>query len=149
MGYRTVALSSGHSKQQFAEELGAHEYINSSKDDAIKQLQAMGGAAMIVCTAPNSKAIGPLISGLQPGGHLLVLAPCGSIEIDTGPLILKGTSVAGYPSGHALDCEEAIAFTKLHNMKCLVEPFPLKDAQKALDHMMSGNARFRAVLVME
>jgi D-arabinose 1-dehydrogenase-like Zn-dependent alcohol dehydrogenase len=149
MGYRTVAMSSGDSKRQFAKDLGAHEYINSSKGDANEQLQAMGGAAMIVCTAPNAKAIGPLVSGLQPGGHLLVLSPCGNIEVDTGPLILHGVSVAGYPSGHALDSEEAIAFTKLHDMKCLVEPFPLKDAQKAFEHMLSGNARFRAVLVME
>lgn len=149
MGYRTVALSSSDSKRQFAIDLGAHEYINNSKGDVNKQLQAMGGAAMIVCTAPNAKAIGPLLGGLQPGGHLLVLSPCGNIEVDTATLILYGTSVAGYPSGHALDCEEAIAFTKLHDMKCLVEPFPLKDAQKAFEHMLSGNARFRAVLVME
>src|SRR5271169_2469451 len=98
----------------------------------------MGGAALIVATAPNPKAIGPLVGGLQAGGHLLVLSPCGDIEVDTIHLISYGTSVAGYPSGHALDCEEAIAFTKLHDMKCLVEPFPLKDAQKAFDHMMSG-----------
>jgi D-arabinose 1-dehydrogenase-like Zn-dependent alcohol dehydrogenase len=149
MGYRTVALSSGDSKRQFAKDLGAHEYIDSSKGDVIKQLQAMGGAAMIVCTAPNPNVIGPLVAGLQPGGHLLVLSPCGNIEVDTIQLILHATSVAGYPSGHALDAEEAIAFTKLHDMKCLVEPFPLKDAQKAFDHMMSGNVRFRSVLVME
>jgi D-arabinose 1-dehydrogenase-like Zn-dependent alcohol dehydrogenase len=149
LGYRTVALSSGDSKRQFAKDLGAHEYIDSSKGDVNKQLQAMGGAAMIVCTAPNAKAIGPLVGGLQPGGHLLVLAPCGKIEVDTGTLIMYGASVAGYPSGHALDAEEAVAFTKLHNMKCLVEPFPLKDAQKAFDHMMSGKVRFRSVLVMD
>jgi len=149
MGYRTVALSSGDSKRQFAKELGAHEYIDSSKGDVNKQLQAMGGAAMIVCTAPNPKVIGPLVGGLQPGGHLLVLSPCGNIEVNTVALILYGTSVAGYPSGHALDAEEAIAFTKLHDMKCLVEPFPLKDAQKAFEHMMSGNVRFRAVLTMD
>lgn len=149
MGYRTVALSSGNDKRQFAKELGAHEYINTSTGDVNSQLQAMGGAALIVCTAPNAKAIGPLVGGLQPGGHLLVLAPCGNIEINTGNLILSGISVAGYPSGHALDSEEAIAFTKLHDMKCLVEPFTLKDVQKAYDHMMSGKVRFRGVLVMD
>jgi D-arabinose 1-dehydrogenase-like Zn-dependent alcohol dehydrogenase len=148
MGYRTVALSSGDDKRQFAKELGAHEYINTSKGDTNEQLQAMGGAAMIVCTAPNPKVIGPLVGGLQPGGHLLVLSPCGIIEVNTIPLIMYGASVAGYPSGHALDAEEAIAFTKLHDMKCLVEPFPLKDVQKAYDHMMSGKVRFRSVLVM-
>jgi D-arabinose 1-dehydrogenase-like Zn-dependent alcohol dehydrogenase len=148
MGYRTVALSNGESKRQFAKELGAHEYIDTSKADANKELKAMGGAALIVATAPNPQIIGPLTGGLQAGGHLLVLAPCGKIEVDTADLILKGIAVSGYPSGHALDSEEAIAFTKLHGVKCMVERFPLKDAQKAYEHMMSGKARFRSVLVM-
>jgi D-arabinose 1-dehydrogenase-like Zn-dependent alcohol dehydrogenase len=149
MGYRTVAISSDDKKRQFAMDLGAHEYIDSSKGDVNAQLKAMGGAALIVATAPNPKVIGPLVGGLQPGGHLLVLSPAGKIEVDTAPLIMYGASVAGYPSGHALDSEEAVAFTKLHNLKCMVEPFPLKDAQKAYDHMMSGKVRFRSVLVMD
>jgi D-arabinose 1-dehydrogenase-like Zn-dependent alcohol dehydrogenase len=149
LGYKVVALSSGDDKREFATKLGAHEYINTSKGDVNAQLQAMGGAALIVATAPNPKAIGPLTGGLQVGGHLLVLSPCGLIEVNTAHLILKATSVAGYPSGHALDSEEAIAFTKLHDIKCLVEPFPLKDAQKAYEHMISGKVRFRAVLVMD
>lgn len=149
MGYKVVALSSGDAKRDFAKKLGAHEYIDSSKDDPSKKLQELGGAALIVCTAPNPKAIGPLTAGLEAGGKLLVLAPCGPIEVNTLDLILKATSVSGFPSGHALDCEEAIAFTKLHGIRCLVEKFPLKDVQKAYDHMLSGNVRFRSVLVME
>ena len=109
----------------------------------------MGGAALIVCTAPNSKAIGPLTGGLEAGGRVLVLAPCGSIEVSSNELIGKCAGVVGFASGHALDCEEAIAFTKLHGIKCMVEKFPLKDVQKAYDHMRSGNVRFRSVLVMD
>jgi D-arabinose 1-dehydrogenase-like Zn-dependent alcohol dehydrogenase len=149
MGYKVVALSSGEEKREFAMQLGAHEYINTSKGDVNEQLQAMGGAALIVATAPNPKAIGPLTGGLGVGGHLLVLSPCGNIEIDTAHLIMKATSVAGYPSGHAIDSEEAIAFTKLHDIKCLVESFPLSDAERAYQHMMNNKVRFRAVLVMD
>jgi D-arabinose 1-dehydrogenase-like Zn-dependent alcohol dehydrogenase len=149
MGYMVVALSSGEDKREFAARLGAHEYINTSKGDASAQLQAMGGAALIVATAPNPKAIGPLTAGLGVGGHLLVLSPCGLIEVNTADLIMKATSVAGYPSGHAIDSEEAIRFTKMHDIKCLVESFPLSDAQKAYEHMMSGKVRFRSVLVMD
>jgi len=149
MGYKVVALSSGDSKREFARSLGAHEYINSSKDDPAKKLMEMGGAALIVCTAPIAKAIGPLTAGLEPGGKLLVLSPCGSIQVDTMDLILKAVSVCGFPSGHALDSEEAIAFTKLHGIRCMVEKFPLKDVQKAYDHMTSGKVRFRSVLVTE
>jgi len=149
MGYRVAALSSGDSKRDFAKKLGAHEYINTSSDDPAKKLMELGGAALIVCTAPNPKAISPLTGGLEPGGKVLVLSPCGAIEVNTLDLIMKAASVCGFPSGHALDSEEAIAFTKLHGIKCMVEEFPLSDAQKAYDHMLSGDVRFRSVLVMQ
>ena len=148
MGYRVAALSSGDKKRDFAKKLGAHEYVDTSSKDAAKALMEMGGAALIVCTAPNPKAISPLTGGLAPGGKLLILAPCGGVEINTVDLVVKAASVCGFPSGHALDSEEAIAFTQLHDIHCMVEKFPLKDVQKAFDHMMSGDVRFRSVLVM-
>jgi len=149
MGFKVVALSSGEKKRDFAHKLGAHEYIDTSKGDPTAKLMEMGGAALIVATAPNPKAISPLTGGLQSGGRLLVLAPCGKIEVDTLHLVGKGASVSGWPSGHALDSEEAIAFTKLHNIRCMVEKFSLKDANTAIDHMMKGEVRFRGVIVMD
>lgn len=149
MGYKVVALSSGDKKRDFAAKLGAHEYIDTSKEDPCKKLMELGGASLIVCTAPNAKSIGPLTGGLETGGRVLILAPCGGVEINSLDLIMKAAGVVGFPSGHALDSEEAIAFTKLHGIRCMVEKFPLKDAQKAFDHMKSGDVRFRAVLTME
>lgn len=61
---------------------------------------------------------------------------------------MGGRSVHGWPSGHALDSEEAIRFAQIHDVKCMVEKFPFADAPKALEHMKSGKARFRAVLTM-
>ncbi|KAI9770395.1 MAG: hypothetical protein M1840_003281 [Geoglossum simile] len=149
MGFRVVALSRGAGKEGFAKEFGATDYIDCSSEDPVAKLNRMGGAALIVATAPDAEAISPLVGGLRSGGKLLVLAPCGPIPFDTNSLVLKGQSVHGWPSGATLDCEEAIAFAQLQNVKCLVEKFPLKDAQEAYDHMLSGKARFRSVLVME
>ncbi|EMR81815.1 putative alcohol dehydrogenase protein [Botrytis cinerea BcDW1] len=149
MGYKVVAISGGDKKRDFAHKLGAHEYIDTSKDDPVKKLTEMGGAALIVCTAPNPKSISPLTGGLGAGGKLLILAPCGGVEINSIDLITKMASVSGFPSGHALDCEEAIEFTKLHTVDCMIEKFPLSDVQKAYDHMLSGDVRFRSVLVMD
>jgi D-arabinose 1-dehydrogenase-like Zn-dependent alcohol dehydrogenase len=55
MGYRTVALSSSDSKRDFANKLGATDYVDGSKEKTIDALQAMGGADLIVVTAPNPK----------------------------------------------------------------------------------------------
>ncbi|GKZ21901.1 hypothetical protein AbraIFM66951_007330 [Aspergillus brasiliensis] len=148
MGYKTVALSSGASKKAFALELGAHDFIDIAVENPVDKLKAMGGAGLVVATAPNPKAIEPLTAALQPGGKLLVLAAVGKIEVNTIDLIMAGASVHGWASGHALDSEEAIQFARDHGIKPMIEKFPLLDAPNALEHMLSGKVRFRAVLTM-
>lgn len=149
MGYRTVAISSSASKEKFARELGAHDYVDGSKQDVTQELQKLGGAACVVFTAPNPKLVDPLLKGLAPLGKLLVLAAAGPITVDTGVMIHGGLSVAAWPSGHAIDSEEAIEFAQIHGVNCMIEKFKLDDADKAIDHMTSGKVRFRSVLVFE
>ncbi|KAK7968078.1 alcohol dehydrogenase [Apiospora aurea] len=135
MGYRVVAISSGASKREFAKQLGAHAYIDASAGDAVQQLQAMGGgASAIVATAPNPDAIGPLVAGLRPGGKLLVLAAAGPLTVNSNVLLMKAASVVGWPSGNALDSEEAVQFAADHGVKCMVEKFSLGDANEAMEH---------------
>ncbi|KAL2281669.1 hypothetical protein FJTKL_11357 [Diaporthe vaccinii] len=148
MGYEVVAISSGGDKKDFATQLGAHHYIDTSSEDPVKALMKLGGAAMICSTAPHPKAISPLVGGLAPQGKLIVLAPLGPVEFDTAMMVTKAASVHGWPSGHALDCEETIAFAGTHGVKCLIEKFPLDKVQEAFEHMTSGKVRFRAVLTM-
>lgn len=73
-GWRVVAISRNSEKESFARKLGAHEYIDASKGDVGAQLQKLGGAAMVVATAPDAESIKPLMSGLGALGKLLVLA---------------------------------------------------------------------------
>ena len=74
MGYRVVALSSSGSKEKFARDLGASDYIDGSKEDHGEALQKLGGAALIVTTAPNTEVMKSLVNGLAPQGKLLILA---------------------------------------------------------------------------
>ncbi|PHH78574.1 hypothetical protein CDD82_2965 [Ophiocordyceps australis] len=152
MGYQVAVLSSGGAggdKEQFARQLGAHYFIDCKANDAAAQLTKLGGAAIIVQTAPSPDLVGPLVHGLAPEGKLLSLAPVGPISIDTVALVLKGRSVHGWPSGHALDSEEAIRFAAAHGVKCMIEKYPLSDVQRAVDDLKAGKPRFRNVLVME
>lgn len=149
MGYRTVALSSSDKKKDFAMKLGAHDYLDSSKGKHEEELQKLGGADLIVVTAPNPEIVPPLIYGLAPTGKIVILAPVGEIKFDTTPMILKGLSVHGWPSGHQLDSQDAIAFAQVHGVKCMIEKFKLEQANEAFEHMTSGKVRFRGVLVME
>lgn len=85
MGFRTVALSSSDSKRKLASELGAHEYVDGSKEDQAGALARLGGAKVIVCTAPSKDAIQALLPGLAVGGQLLILAlaPEATVPIGT------------------------------------------------------------------
>ena len=149
MGYRTVALSRGTAKKDFAMQLGATDYIDTEAHNVGEELQKMGGAAMIAVTAPNPDVFPPLLEGLAPGGTLLLWTAIGPVSVNTVPMVLNALSVKGWPSGHALDSEEAIAFADRQGVECMIEKFPLEKANEAMEHMLSGKVRFRAVLVME
>ncbi|EIN13807.1 GroES-like protein [Punctularia strigosozonata HHB-11173 SS5] len=145
MGFYTVALSSSESKKQLAQSLGAHEYVFG--ENQVEALQKLGGAKVIVCTAPNSKVIQTLVNSLSVDGELLILALADELSIPVGPLISKRLSLKGWPSGTAKDSEEAVAFAKAAGVRCHVERFPLDKVNEAYESMASGKARFRAVLV--
>ncbi|TCD62226.1 hypothetical protein EIP91_007205 [Steccherinum ochraceum] len=146
MGFRTVALSHSDSKRDLAQKLGAMDYIDSSKQDTVKELQKMGGAKVIMCTAPHAEMIEGLIPALTVGGQLLILALMQEkVSLNLSSLITKRLSIRGWPSGSAKDSEECVAFAKQMGIKCMVERFPLDKAQEAFEHRDS--ARFRGVIV--
>lgn len=148
LGFRTVALSSSDSKRAFAKELGATDYVDGSKESSAEALQKMGGAKLIVVTAPNPNIMGGLLNGLAFGGKLLILAPVGEVPVNTIPMVIRGLSVHGWPSGQQQDSFEAIEFAQVQDVNCMIEKFPLDKVQEAVDHMASGKVRFRAVLTM-
>ncbi|KAJ4351649.1 uncharacterized protein N0V89_006992 [Didymosphaeria variabile] len=148
MGFRTVALSTSDSKKDSAMQLGATDYVDTSKQDAAAALQDMGGASLIVVTAPNAQVMSGLVGGLGRLGKLLILAPVGDVPFDTAKLLNIGGSVHVWPAGHVLDSEEAIDFAVRQGVECLVERFPLEKAEDAIKAVTSNVVRFRSVLVM-
>ncbi|KDQ64324.1 hypothetical protein JAAARDRAFT_27950 [Jaapia argillacea MUCL 33604] len=148
MGFHTVALSSSPSKQKLAAELGAHDYLDGSKVNQGEALQKLGGAKLILATAPSPKVIETLINGLAVGGKLCIVAIVPEpLSVPTIPLIMKRLSIVGWPSGTARDSQDCLEFSKLANVKCHVVPYPLSKANEAFAAMSDGSAKFRAVLV--
>jgi D-arabinose 1-dehydrogenase-like Zn-dependent alcohol dehydrogenase len=147
-GYRTVAIARGQDKGPLAKQLGAHLYIDTTSQDPAKELQKLGGAAVILSTVTSAKALEWTLDGLAPSGKLLVVgAPeDGPIVVSPFPLLLGRRTVAGWPSGTGLDCEETLNFSALAGVKPMIEIYPLEKAEDAYNQMMSGKARFRVVL---
>jgi D-arabinose 1-dehydrogenase-like Zn-dependent alcohol dehydrogenase len=146
MGFRTVGIARGKDKEPLARQLGACHYIDSQAENPGAALAKMGGAKVVLATVTNGEAMSATQSGLAPHGTLMVLGAAGSIEVS--PLILLSgcRSVKGWYSGTSIDSQEALAFSMLSGVKSMNEIYPLERAQEGYDRMMSGKARFRAVL---
>lgn len=150
LGFETVALGRGKDKEPLAKKLGAHHYIDSATGNAAAaELQKLGGARVILATAPSAAAISPLVDGLAPNGKLIVpAAPSEPLSISAFSLILGSRSVAGVYSGSGKDSEETLAFTALSGVRPMIEKYPLSRVAEAYEQMHSGKVRFRAVLTM-
>jgi len=148
-GYHTVAISRGADKEAFAKQLGAHDYIDDTNGDAAAQLQAMGGAKVILATAPSGKAISGLVGGLKYKSKLVVVAaPHDNINVSAIPLIMGSRSIAGHYSGYSKDSEDTLNFAALTGVKPMVEVYPLAKVNEAYERMITNKARFRVVLKM-
>jgi D-arabinose 1-dehydrogenase-like Zn-dependent alcohol dehydrogenase len=149
MGFNTVAIGRGQDKEPLARKLGAHKYLDTDTAKPVEALQKLGGARVILCTAPDSKAMSQLIDGLAPDGELLVIgASPDPIQVNGVGLLAARKTIQGWPSGTAKDSEETLEFSALSGVRPMIEKFPLEKAAEGFAHMMSGKARFRVVLTM-
>jgi D-arabinose 1-dehydrogenase-like Zn-dependent alcohol dehydrogenase len=150
MGFKTVALGRGKDKASLAEKLGAHQYIDSDVVDTVAELQKLGGARVILATAPSAKAISAVVDGLGVNGNLLVpAAPSDPLTVSVMPLIMGRRSVSGWYSGTARDSQDTLEFSALSGVHPMIEKFPLRRVAEAYDRMISGKVRFRVVLTIE
>jgi len=149
MGFRTVAIGRGGDKEALAKKLGAHNYLDTVTGTPAPALQAMGGAHVILATAPDSKAISALVDGLGPDGKLVIVgASPEPFSITPLQLIFARRTIQGWPSGTAKDSEDTLQFSSLTGVRPMIERYPLEKAAEAYDQMISGRARFRVVLTM-
>jgi D-arabinose 1-dehydrogenase-like Zn-dependent alcohol dehydrogenase len=147
MGFETVAIARGQDKAALAHKLGAHHYIDSQAQDVAQELQALGGARVILATATSGKAMSATIGGLGRGGKLVFVGISDEpVEVPIAQFIMGRNSVQGWPSGTAADSQETLAFSALAGVKPMIEEYPLSRAAEAYERMMSGKARFRVVL---
>jgi len=148
-GYKVAAVGRGPGNEALAKKLGAHVYIDSAATDAAKELQKLGGARVILATAPSSKAMSGLINGLGANGRMMVVgATMDPIEVTPVQLIFGVHSLQGWASGLPTDSEDTLRFAEMTGVRPMIEKFPLEKAGEAYARMMSGKAEFRVVLTM-
>jgi D-arabinose 1-dehydrogenase-like Zn-dependent alcohol dehydrogenase len=148
-GYQVVGISRGKQSEPLARKLGAHMYIDSSATNAAEELKKLGGARVILSTAPSGKAMASLVDGLGANGRMLVIgAGPDPIEVQTGTMIFGNKELKGWASGTAPDSEDTLRFAAYTGVRPMVEKYPLDKVNEAYNRMTSGKAQFRVVLTM-
>jgi D-arabinose 1-dehydrogenase-like Zn-dependent alcohol dehydrogenase len=148
MGFRTVAIARGPEKAALAQKLGASSYIDSKAGDPAAALTKLGGAKVVLATVTDGDAMAATVAGLAANGTLMVLGGARAMAASPGVLLGGRRSIKGWYSGTAADSEDTMSFSALTGVRSMNEVYPLEKVTEAYDRMMSGGARFRAVLTM-
>lgn len=147
MGFETVALSGSPEKETLALDLGADHFVDATTTDVGEALQSLGGADLVLATAPAAEVTATAVDGIGRNGSVVVVAnPGEAVPVHPGALIATRGSVSGWSSGHAADWEDTLEFSALRDVTPTVETFPLEDAESAYQRMANNEARFRVVL---
>jgi D-arabinose 1-dehydrogenase-like Zn-dependent alcohol dehydrogenase len=147
MGFKTIALARGKEEEELVKRLGAVQYIDNRSQNSVEELNKLGGAKVILATAPSGKAMSQILGGLAVGGKIVIIGASDE-PIEVNPLLfIQGRrSLIGWPSGTSIDSQDTLSFSVLSGVRPMNEVFPLERAAEAYDLMMSGKARFRCVL---
>jgi len=148
MGFEVVAIGRGAETAELARKLGAHHYIDNAAVDQVAALQALGGAQLILITAPSGKTVTETFKGLRPNGvSILVGVGPEPIAVSAEDLIFGTRELKGALTGTPATADATLRFSSLSGVTAMIETAPLEQAAEAYAKMMHGKARFRMVLV--
>ena len=145
-GCEVTAFTSSDSKKKEALAMGAHKTLNSRDED---EIEAAASSFDFIISTVNVKLDWNLyVNTLKPKGRLhFVGATLEPLDLGVFPLIMGQRSVSGSPVGSPATISKMLEFANLHDIKPLVEEYPMEKAQEAVEYMKSGDARYRVVLV--
>lgn len=151
MGFNTIAIGRARDKEEeLMKKLGARRYIDNKSQNAVEELNKLGGAKVILATVPSGKAMTDILSGLAVNGKLVIIGASDEpVEVPPALMILGRRSLIGWPAGTSMDSQDTLSFSVLSGVRSMNEVFPLERAAEAYDHMMSGKAKFRCVLTTD
>jgi uncharacterized zinc-type alcohol dehydrogenase-like protein len=145
-GCEVHAFTTSNSKEEEARRLGAAFVHNTKRDGALKSLAR--SLDLIVSTVNVPLDIPALLETLAPKGRLHVAgAILKPLEIPAFGLIMGQKWVTGSPAGSPTAIDHMLAFSARHSVAPVVEFFPMSKVNDALEHLRSGKARYRVVLI--
>ena len=145
-GCEVHAFTTSDSKTEEAHQLGAHHVHNTRQPDALKKLA--GSLDVIISTINAPLDVSGLLGTLAPKGRLHVVgAVLKPLEVGAFDLIMGQKSISGSPTGSPTAIDKLLDFSARHSIAPIIETFPMSKVNDALEHLRSGKARYRIVLV--
>lgn len=144
-GCEVTAFTSSQDKMDELSDLGAHRVVNSRDSDAIKAER--GRFDFLISTVNVSLNWPAYLATLRPNGQLITVGGVSEpMGIPAFSLIGGGKSVGGSDTGAPHEVATMLEFCARHDIKPMIETFKMSEANKAIDHLKSGKARYRIVL---
>src|SRR5215510_2583990 len=145
-GCEVHAFTTSDDKEAEARKLGAHYVHNTKRDGVLKKLAR--SLDLIVSTINAPQDVSGFLDTLAPNGCFhnvgAVLKP---LEVPAFSLILGQKSMSGSPTGSPTAIDHMLEFSARHSVAPVIEFFPMSKVNDALEHLRSGKARYRIVLV--
>jgi D-arabinose 1-dehydrogenase-like Zn-dependent alcohol dehydrogenase len=114
----------------------------------VEELTKMGGAKVILGTVPSAKAMSAVLGGLSANGKLMIIGASDEpLQVPINQLISARLLIMGWYSGSSIDSQDTLTFSALSGVRSMNETFPLDHTEEACELMMSGELRFRSVLM--
>ncbi len=144
-GAEVTAFSSSAGKEEEALRLGAHRFVGVRESKALK---AVAGHFDLLLSTVNADADwSAYVQALRPHGSLVFVGrPPGPATLSMIPLIAGIRSVSGCNTGGPTQIAEMLDVASRHKIKAVIEPYPMREANTAVERSRKGAVRYRAVL---
>lgn len=144
-GCEVTAFTSQLNKADDLKAMGVHHVLDSRDTEGMKSIN--GSLDFLLNTANASLNWMAFAQTLAPRGKFhFVGAPPDPIELPAFALVGGEKSLSGSPLGSPYLVRKMLSFCERHDIYPDVEVFEMENANKAIDHLKQGKARYRVVL---
>jgi uncharacterized zinc-type alcohol dehydrogenase-like protein len=144
-GCHVTAFTSSANKADEARRFGAHEVIDSRSEGALKKLAGSLDFLMVTVNIPLNWLL--YLNMLKPKGRLhFVGAVLEPVAVPVFALIARQRSISGSPLGSPATTLDMMEFCVRHDVKPMVQVYPMSRLNDAIQSLRDGQARYRIVL---
>ena len=147
MGAEVTMLSTSPSKEADARKLGAHNFVLSTDEAAMKKLESHFDVVLDAVSGNHDYEI--YLKLLDVNGKLLVVGlPRDQPKVNTFELIKNRRCIIGSMIGGTAETQEMLDFCAEKNIVADVEVIPMQYINDAYERMLKNDVKYRFVIDM-